>query len=1284
MEPPIQPGPGSEPASRSVPQDAGKERLDRAFGGGRIITFYSYKGGTGRSMALANAAWALAMAGKRVLVMDWDLEAPGVHRYFHPFLKDPNLESTDGVLEYLTRMARTAAAQPVDTDWRNVDDDFFEELAAPDSFVQTLEFQDFPGEAGIKFIGAGRQDASYSERLSLFNFVQFYEKLGGRRFVDALRKLLSFSYDYVLVDSRTGVSDTSGICTIQMPDTLVVCFTLNEQSIRGASGIASDVAAKRAKDDAVIPFRIFPVPTRIELSEHERRLIAMERVKKVFNAFLVDLDETRKEEYWGQMQVVYIPYYAFEEIPAMFGNPATEAISMSAATNSILRYVTGGEVGTPAVLNERKRRAYLEKFVRAADDPLLLARQVVEKNPSQLEVIRRLLLRFVVSGGGSKPDATRPLSLDDCQADEMPFVREFVNDGLLQEDSDQSPPVLRLAHEDLPRRWKLLSDWIEADREFLTWRNSVDSAAASWQSSGRSPSALLRDEQLRNAMRWERERGDSLSPDTRAFLRESERNDPSAAAENFAKALPEPLVPSVFFLQFVTAGGARRFVDAEDVYPNAEVVRQAIEMGVVYEVTSGPFMKIAGGPGYMLVSDDLVYRWPPLKRWLEENAAVVAARDELELLARGWAEEQRSPRRLLRGEQLERLAAPLKGRDETELPPLVRDFLAESEKGDPILRAEAFVQSCPPQRVSALERFALRFVNVGADSLPQAVSVHVSDPDAEEEALVRLALSASLVSAVPAGYTLVEPKLISNWDWYLKLIERERDFLLLRTRLEVQAKLWSALGEKGYPLSTSDYRAWTKATASRPTEGSGLLRKHVRNYVEIARKRARLRTQVAVVGLVVILLAAWVGFWHRDPLSAIDPALDRDQRALLIANAIRQGQVQRDTMDQKLAQSVRDLRYLGVIAGSGTPSQRGWQFAFSENDSVIAWSQERIDVFDNKPGKVLPAFSKRTIDLGASACAYGTSSATLACSRKPGLLEFFDFGSLKITQLPIQSRGNGTVLKFSPDGKFWALGDDEGTVVYGPNPGNPATSNLKYSSYGAHGKSIKALDWADDNLHFATAAGTVTAVIWNAQVERFRLDLSAGDSTVDDVKFAPQAGFSPVLAAAGSGGAWIWNDVLRMSRKIQPYECRAYQVAVRGRSEFAASVSDINCMPSFHDAKDGVMLWNAGDGAYVGTVGASSQVQSLAFSPNEKLLVIGDSVLDANLQGGEKTHQPMSILPSGVGSTAAFSADSKYLATANANGTYRVWLVDLSGFQAGSPYDAANLRQAICMTVVCR
>ena len=53
---------------------------------GQIVTFYSFKGGTGRTMALANVAWILAANGERVLIADWDLESPGLHRFFQPFM----------------------------------------------------------------------------------------------------------------------------------------------------------------------------------------------------------------------------------------------------------------------------------------------------------------------------------------------------------------------------------------------------------------------------------------------------------------------------------------------------------------------------------------------------------------------------------------------------------------------------------------------------------------------------------------------------------------------------------------------------------------------------------------------------------------------------------------------------------------------------------------------------------------------------------------------------------------------------------------------------------------------------------------------------------------------------------------------------------------------------------------------------------------------------------------------------------------------------------------------
>src|SRR5204863_7393525 len=81
---------------------------------GRIITFYSYKGGTGRTMALANVAWILASAGKKVLAADWDLEAPGLDRFFAPFLPVSPVANLSGVIDLVRAYEAHIMTEPVD------------------------------------------------------------------------------------------------------------------------------------------------------------------------------------------------------------------------------------------------------------------------------------------------------------------------------------------------------------------------------------------------------------------------------------------------------------------------------------------------------------------------------------------------------------------------------------------------------------------------------------------------------------------------------------------------------------------------------------------------------------------------------------------------------------------------------------------------------------------------------------------------------------------------------------------------------------------------------------------------------------------------------------------------------------------------------------------------------------------------------------------------------------------------------------------------------------------
>src|ERR1700721_3088850 len=48
----------------------------------RIITVHSYRGGTGKSTTVANAALLATAAGRRVAIVDTDIQTPGLHRFF--------------------------------------------------------------------------------------------------------------------------------------------------------------------------------------------------------------------------------------------------------------------------------------------------------------------------------------------------------------------------------------------------------------------------------------------------------------------------------------------------------------------------------------------------------------------------------------------------------------------------------------------------------------------------------------------------------------------------------------------------------------------------------------------------------------------------------------------------------------------------------------------------------------------------------------------------------------------------------------------------------------------------------------------------------------------------------------------------------------------------------------------------------------------------------------------------------------------------------------------------
>jgi MinD-like ATPase involved in chromosome partitioning or flagellar assembly len=322
---------------------------------GKIVTFYSFKGGAGRTMALANVAWILASRGMRVLVVDWDLDSPGLHRYFHPFLDPAEVAATPGVIELITDYAWAATG----TQEEERPPDWYREHARILPHAISVDWE-FPDPGSLDYVSAGRQNRDYSSSATTFDWDNFYDQLDGGQFFDALREDMRAHYDYTLIDSRTGLSDIADICTVHLPDVLVDCFTLNDQAIEGAAAIAKNIEQRYHYRD----IRVLPVPMRIDDSEKDKADIGLAQAMARFGRFAQGMTDGELSEYWASVQIPYKPYYAFEETLAVFGDGPGSPLSLLGAYERLASRITEGKFGRLGDMSEETRLKYRAAFTR--------------------------------------------------------------------------------------------------------------------------------------------------------------------------------------------------------------------------------------------------------------------------------------------------------------------------------------------------------------------------------------------------------------------------------------------------------------------------------------------------------------------------------------------------------------------------------------------------------------------------------------------------------------------------------------------------------------------------------------------------------------------------------------------------------------------------------------------------------------------------------------------------------------------------------------------------------
>jgi len=153
---------------------------------------------------------------------------------------------------------------------------------------------DFDNGGEIYIVPAGYENFEYKDKLQSFDWDRFYEQENGSELFKGLRDAIKFQFDdpdLVLIDSRTGLTDIGGICTLLIPDKVVVLTGLNEQNLNGCKSVIDTIeehSGYRQETNYLHPIEIILVASHVP--DGEEIDLFHERLKKAETIFGRQID----------------------------------------------------------------------------------------------------------------------------------------------------------------------------------------------------------------------------------------------------------------------------------------------------------------------------------------------------------------------------------------------------------------------------------------------------------------------------------------------------------------------------------------------------------------------------------------------------------------------------------------------------------------------------------------------------------------------------------------------------------------------------------------------------------------------------------------------------------------------------------------------------------------------------------------------------------------------------------------------------------------------------------
>ena len=186
----------------------------------KIVSFYSYKGGVGRTVTLIQTAHLLADKGKKVAIIDLDIEAPSFNDVF-----EDDINGEKGIINYLYNKLY------------NIKSDENDSIA---KFVSKLNVN---SDGEVYVIPAGEISLKYIKMLELLKERRIYENQYITEFIMELEK--QYNIDYVLIDSRTGLNNWGALSIADISDEVFLCAYPNKENVKGINLILSLIKGRK-------------------------------------------------------------------------------------------------------------------------------------------------------------------------------------------------------------------------------------------------------------------------------------------------------------------------------------------------------------------------------------------------------------------------------------------------------------------------------------------------------------------------------------------------------------------------------------------------------------------------------------------------------------------------------------------------------------------------------------------------------------------------------------------------------------------------------------------------------------------------------------------------------------------------------------------------------------------------------------------------------------------------------------------------------------------------------